>query len=190
LDSRGSERARAHILIRFGEHPLSSHGQLQKELGFEHRSAVGWHIKRLIDEGFVEKAAGKHVLTKAGQACVLYLEAHAGGESAWRRVVRGAFGTYSQAGVRAIRAAARLLDLDYAGREGTLRRRRDGPGTEVVRKVSYRAIIRALRSCSSTLGSSKLVGLASGAFRDRLDTLVTHARRLDEANCVKTEGRY
>lgn len=179
LDRTASERGRAHILVRLGDAPCPSHAQLQKELGWGHRSAVGWHINRLVDESLVVKLSGKCVLTPAGRACRAYLMAYAGGESVWRRVIRVEFGLFSQRAAAAIRDAGRELDAKYSlERAGLVRRRRAGEGQELERKVTCRELIRALRgSCTNEAAASKC-GLASGAMRDRIATLIRHARRL------------
>jgi len=180
LDTYAVERARAHILIRFGDAPRPSYAQLQQELGFSHRSSVGQHVDRLVDEGLLARLPGAKapVLTKAGRTCSVYLQAHAGGEVAWRRVIRQTFGSFNRASARAVKAAALELDRGYAlNREGLRRKGADG-GLELDRKVTCRDIVRALRSCTTLESAARRTGIQRGAFCQRVDTLLKRAQRL------------
>lgn len=179
LDAHQVDRARAHILTRLADLPRPSYELLAEELGFSGRSVVGHHVQRLIHDGLVSKqGSAAPVLTNYGRAAARLILAYAGQELLWRRAIRGEWGHYSRAAGQAVKSAARALDARYSlEREGARRRNKAGQ-LELERKVSCLEVVRAMRSCTTVEAAAKKCGLDRASFRERVATIIRHARRL------------
>lgn len=175
LDVHQVERARAHILCRLMDHPRPSYATLAEELSFSGKSVVGHHVQRLIEDGMLQKRGkAAPVPTRYGRVAARLILGYAGQELLWRRAIRSEWGRYSRAASLAVKSAARALDARYSlEREGA--RRRNG---QLERKASCAEIVRALRSCTTVDAAAKKCGLDRHTFRNRVATLVRHARKL------------
>lgn len=187
-DKDSSSRAfiRGTILLAMARQPRPSHAQLQKDLGFARRSDVGYHIGVLVKEGLLARSreATAPVLTALGRLFVFYGSALIDRDNRkhrlppWRQVICDVFGCYTEEASRAMRAAALKLDEDYALNRGDGLVRKMPRGLEAERKATCMQVLRAVRASKTLDGAARKCGIDKNNFRQRLDTIAKHAKKL------------